>query len=241
MTATTHAQRLAPLEQRHFWFAGRDVLVRRLLVRHQALEPVVDLGCGTGRFAGELAAEGRRVVAVDPEPDPALAPSGATVIGSATQIPLHDSSVGTVLMRDVLEHLDDVAALAECRRVLVSGGLLVILVPGWPSLWNARDVRAGHRRRYRRRGLRAVVSEAGFEVLRLRGYQLTLLPALAAHRWYAARSGANDATSLHHEEHPPAVLNALFARINHAEAVLATSPLPLPPTGTSLVLVARVP
>ena len=77
MTATTHAERLAPLEQEHFWFAGRDRLVRRLLDHHAAPEPVLDLGCGTGRFAASLAADGRRVLAIDPAPDLALAPPGA--------------------------------------------------------------------------------------------------------------------------------------------------------------------
>ena len=242
MTGTTHAERLAPLEQEHFWFAGRDRLVRRLLDHHAAPEPVLDLGCGTGRFAASLAADGRRVLAIDPAPDLVLAPPGATLIGSAELVPLADGSVGTVMVRDVIEHLDDAVALAECHRVLRPGGLLVVLVPAWPSLWSERDDRAGHLRRYTRSSLRAVVSAAGFRVVTLRGYQLTLLPAVAAHRWYAARRpSAEPATSLHHEEHPPGPLNTVFGWVNRAEAAMVTWPVPVPPTGTSLVLVGRRP
>jgi SAM-dependent methyltransferase len=237
---TTHAERLAPLEHQHFWFAGRDRLVRRLLDHHRAPEPVLDLGCGTGRFAASLAAEGRRVLAVDLEPDVRLAPRGATLVGSAEQVPLAAASLGTVMVRDVIEHLDDTAALAECHRVLRPGGLLLVLVPAWPSLWSVRDERAGHRRRYTRRTLRRVVEGAGFEVVALRGYQLTLLPAVAAARWYAARRpSAEPATSLHHEEHPPGPLNTVFGWVNRAEAAMVTWPVAVPPTGTSLVLVGR--
>ena len=242
MSRTTHAERLAPLEAEHFWFAGRDRLVLRLLDHHAAPLPMLDLGCGTGRFAASLAAEGRRVLAIDPAPDLALAPAGATLVGSAEQVPLADASVGTVMVRDVIEHLDDAAALAECSRVLRPGGLLVVLVPAWPSLWSERDDHAGHLRRYTRASLRRVVVDAGFEVVTLRGYQLTLLPALAAHRWYAARRpGQGTAASLHREEHLPGRLNALLGRINRAEAAMVTWPLPVPPTGTSLVLVGRKP
>jgi SAM-dependent methyltransferase len=236
MSTTTHAERLAPVEQGHFWFAGRDRLVRRLLDHHAAPEPVLDLGCGTGRFASSLAADRRRVVAIDL----ALAPGGATLVGSAERVPLADGSIGTVMVRDVIEHLDDAVALAECHRVLRPGGLLVVLVPGWPSLWSVRDVRAGHLRRYTRATLRAAVTAAGFEVVTLRGYQLTLLPALAALRWYAARRrGPEPTASLHHEENPPGPLNTVLGWINRAEAAMVTWPVPVPPTGTSLVLVGR--
>lgn len=237
----THAQRLAHIEDDHFWFAGRDALVRRLLVHHRAADPVVDLGCGTGRFAASLAAEGRRVVAADLAPDPALAPRGATLVTDLEQVALATGSVRTALLRDVLEHLDDAAALREARRILVPGGLLVVLVPAWPSLWSARDERAGHLRRYTRRTLREVVARAGFETVTLRGYQFTLLPAVAAHRWWTNRHPGDSAASLQREQEPPRALNAVLGAVNRAEAAVATWPVPLPPTGTSLVLVARAP
>ncbi len=239
-STVTHAERLAPVEEGHFWFEGRDLVVRRLLAHHRGADPIVDLGCGTGRFAATLAGEGRRVLAVDLAPDPTLAPVGATVIGDAERVGVATGSVGTVLMRDVLEHLDDAAALAEAHRILRPDGLLVVLVPAWPSLWSVRDDQAGHLRRYRRRDLRAVVEAAGFGVVTLRGYQFALLPAVAAHRWLSARRDSSDpAAHLHRENHPPRHLNSLLGGINRAEAALVTWPGPVPPTGTSLVLVAR--
>ena len=103
--------------------------------------------------------------------------------------------MGTVLARDVLEHVDDDAALGECPRALRPGGLLVVLVPAWPALWSDRDVRAGHLRRYRRRGLRKLVESAGFTVAELRGYQFVLLPAIASPAWPAAAGDLGSSTA----------------------------------------------
>lgn len=241
MSGAGHAHgsssRLARMEGNHFWFAGRDLLVRCLLDRHP-VEPdavVIDLGSGTGRFARRLADEGRTVLAIDRSPGQD-GPSGATVAADGEQLPLADASVGTVLARDVLEHIDDVAALRECARVLRPGGLLVVLVPAWPGLWSDRDERAGHLRRYRSRGLRELVESAGFVVSETRGYQFLLLPAVAATRVASRHWGPR---SVDREETPPAWLNRLLTSVNTWEAGLARRRWTSPPTGSSLVLVAR--
>lgn len=231
------SSRLARMEGTHFWFAGRDVLVTSLLTRHGA-DPdavLVDLGSGTGRFARRLAEEGRRVLAVDPHPG-TDGPPGMTVAASGEVLPLADASVGTVLARDVLEHVDDVAALAECVRVLAPGGLLIVLVPAWPMLWSDRDARAGHLRRYRRGQLRRVVESAGFDVVEQRGYQFLLLPALVGSRLASRVRGP---VVVDGEESPSPRLNRVLTAVNTWEAGLAGRSRPRPPTGSSYVLVAR--
>lgn len=231
------SSRLAGMEVDHFWFAGRDRLVRHLLDRHP-VDPdglVLDLGSGTGRFARQLAVDGRTVLAVDRAPG-GDGPPGATVAADGEQLPLADGSVATVLARDVLEHLDDAAALRECARVLRPGGLLVVLVPAWPSLWSDRDQRAGHLRRYRSRGLLALVESSGFTVVEQRGYQFLLLPAIAANRLASSRWGPR---VVDREETPPAWLNRLLTSVNTWEAGLARRRWTRPPTGSTLVVVAR--
>ena len=123
----THAQRLAPLEAWHFWFDGRDELVKRQLSAYGSESPIVDVGCGTANFAHQLAHVGYDAYAMDFVAPPAS--SGREIAGDAARMPMGTGSVATVLVRDVLEHLDDAAMLTECRRILKPGGLLVALVP----------------------------------------------------------------------------------------------------------------
>jgi SAM-dependent methyltransferase len=234
--ATTTAERLHGLEQWHFWFVGRDRLVANLLGRFPPPDPIVDVGCGTGRFAATLRFTGRMVVALDRELG-SLPPGGAVgVRGDAERLPFADASVGTILARDVLEHLDDVAALADWRRVLRRDGLLVVLVPAWPSLWSHRDVAAGHIRRYTRGTLRSSLEAAGFDLLELRGYQCALLPVIALSRVAGRRRRGEQ---LQAEEHPPPLVNAVFGALNRLEAACARSRLLRVPTGSTLAAVAR--
>ena len=235
----TNADTIAPLEATHFWFVARDELFDLLLARlaHHGAR-VLDVGCGTGRYAAGLAARGFHVVGADPHlPHPL--PSGPVFIdASADDLGLRNGCVDVVLARDVLEHVDDHAALAEFVRVLRPGGLLLAAVPAWPSLWGPRDVAAGHLRRYRRRTLVAAVEGAGFSVREVRGYQCALLPLLAVARWRARR---RPESGLQREEQLPAALNRVLLAVNRAEARTARWSWLRLPTGSSLVVVAVAP
>lgn len=223
--------RLAAMEGDHFWSIGRDVLVKALIDRHRMAPWFVDAGSGTGSFARALGQDETRVTFFDTGP---TEPPGFRA--SITAIPLRSESVGTVMARDVLEHVDDRAALAECGRVLRRGGHLLITVPGWPSLWGPRDEMAGHLRRYRWRQLTTIVERAGFDVVERRGYQFVLLPLVilsrAIARWRPQRQLAA-------EERVGGVIQKPLTAINVAEASLAYRGRIRPPTGSTLALVAE--
>jgi len=71
----------------------------------------------------------------------------------------------TVVCLNVLEHLDGpVPTLRNFHTALASGGRAIVLVPQGPGRYNSLDRALGHRLRYTRERLRAVVEEAGFEV-----------------------------------------------------------------------------
>ena len=105
--------------------------------------PVLDVGAGDALFAGLVARHGARAVAVDPEPQAiagarrALAEAGlaetvACVQGTAEKLPFPDGSFRAALLLDVIEHLrNPVRALAEIRRTLAPGGLLLVATPSW--------------------------------------------------------------------------------------------------------------
>ena len=71
------------------------------------------------------------------------------------RLPFEDEAFDLVTTLDVIEHVDDdVATLAELRRVLRPGGLLLVAVPAYMFLWGTQDEVSQHRRRYTNRTLR---------------------------------------------------------------------------------------
>ncbi len=120
-----------------------DFTLRRrfLLERVQAGERVLDVGCGEGRFAAELAKVGARVVGVDVaqeplrrarERDPQLDLRLTPPLG---EWELEDASFDAVWAGEVIEHVADTAAwLSEIRRVLRSGGSLLLSTPAHEPL-----------------------------------------------------------------------------------------------------------
>ncbi len=102
--------------------APRDFALRRrfLLERVHAGERVLDVGCGEGCFARELARAGASVVGVDVADEP-LRRARAHAGGEALDLraitaeepwPLPDASFDAVWAGEVIEHVLDTSALA---------------------------------------------------------------------------------------------------------------------------------
>lgn len=104
------------------------------LARHKR---VLDLACGTGYGAAELAVTAERVVGVDRAPE-AVAharahyrqPNLSFVRAQVTDVPLRDGAFQLVTAFEVIEHLPDWRALlSEARRLLAPGGQFVVSTP----------------------------------------------------------------------------------------------------------------
>jgi SAM-dependent methyltransferase len=222
---------LARIEQRHFWFAGRDLLVNRLVERYlERGTPVLDLGAGSGRLVMRLRSAGYKVVGIDRL---ANGPGSFLVRGEATLLPFPDSVFSAILLFDLLEHCDEQAVLQEVRRVLRPQGRVILTVPAFPGLWSYRDVAAGHLRRYSGKSLRRTLQAAGFQLLELRYYQFVLFPVFAASRFW----GRLFPSQRDREDHPPGWANALLARLNRLEVKLGD--FIRWPWGSSLVAVCQ--
>jgi ubiquinone/menaquinone biosynthesis C-methylase UbiE len=93
---------------------------------------VLEVGCGTGRVAVELAERGARVWALDPSADmlaQARASAGKRVgfkQGRAEALPFKDGWFERAVLRLVVHLVDRRRALPELARVLTPGGRAVI-------------------------------------------------------------------------------------------------------------------
>ena len=128
---------------------------------------LLDYGAGGGRFCTALAEQGFDLVAVEPDTGLREQIRARGVPVSRSLDLLGDERFGGAYAIHVLEHVpDDVELLASLRERLAPRGRLFLYVPAFPLLFSANDARVGHLRRYRRKGLRAVVESAGFRVTR---------------------------------------------------------------------------
>jgi SAM-dependent methyltransferase len=145
--------------------ARNRVIYRKLeqMMEHVAERYVhgklLDVGCGDKPWQPLLGPHTSEYIGVD-----LGANSKAELLADAHAIPLADATVDTVLMDEVLEHLERPwEALAEAHRLLRPGGFIVIDTPFfWPLHEAPRDFY-----RYSPFGLRELLETAGFEVVEI--------------------------------------------------------------------------
>jgi SAM-dependent methyltransferase len=227
----TEVRKLAELEDQHWWYRERRVLLERDL---RGLRPgtALDVGAAGGGNTRVLRRLGWNAIALEYGPEGAQVAHERglpTLRGDAAALPLADASLDLVVAFDVLEHLeDDDAAVREVRRVLRPGGRYLVAVPCDPRLWSAHDEAVGHVRRYTRGTLSSLLVRGGFSLGPVRSWNVLLRPVVALRR---RSSTGSDLEAL-----SPAV-NLGLRTVITAERYLPVRSLP----GVSLLVEARRP
>ncbi|MBI5302862.1 MAG: class I SAM-dependent methyltransferase [Chloroflexi bacterium] len=239
-------------EDQHWWFATRTWSLLNLLDANVSRRDgdVLDIGCGAGNMIHHLARYGRvKGVEVDARPVAMAQQRGYDVRqGDATRgIPFPDASFDLVTALDVIEHVnEDAAIIREASRVLRPGGVLAISTPAFQWLWSYNDVLNGHKHRYTPNELRALVERAGLRVKRLTFGFLLVFPMSAPLILLRNAMGQKQQLESHHfdadayqvEMEPVAPwLNTILRGVGRIEAALiARFNLPM---GTSLMVIAK--
>lgn len=100
---------------------------------------VVDVGCGPGRAAAEMAGRGARAVGIDPDERMITVagqrwPAADFRVASAYQLPFADGALHGYRAEKVYHVLADPArAVGEARRVLAPGGRIVLIGQDWDT------------------------------------------------------------------------------------------------------------
>jgi len=177
---TPDASLAARLEESYRRLVLRDHVrfVSRALVECGETGPLLDVGCGGALLPRMLRERGFPAMGLDSSPEAAAIAwktNGVPVVcADLERAPFPRGVCAAITMFHVLEHLYDPRAYLEsARELLEPHGRLIVQVPNAASWqfrllgprWNGVDV-PRHLTDFRARDLEALLSAAGFEVLR---------------------------------------------------------------------------
>ncbi|KGI67634.1 class I SAM-dependent methyltransferase [Mycolicibacterium rufum] len=169
--ALTGERTVPGIAEENYWFRRHEVVYRRLLDRCRDRD-VLEAGCGEGYGADLIADVARGVIGLDYD-ESAVAhvraryPRVDMRHGNLAALPLAAESVDVVVNFQVIEHLwDQGQFVAECRRVLRPGGLLLMSTPNRITFSPGRDtpVNPFHTRELNAAELTQLLSDAGLRV-----------------------------------------------------------------------------
>jgi len=200
---------------------------------------VLEIGAGIGTLSARYRDQVDTAVLLEPAPNligelrsKFAGDAGVTVVDKRLEDAradgtLRDGSFDAIVLINVLEHIDDDAAmLAHLHALLAPGGALLLFVPALQWLFGSLDTLVGHRRRYVKPQIRSLVEQAGFAVRDLRYFDaLGVLPWYVTGRVIKAK-----------------LFNERAARIYDAVGVPVGSfaeKLAAPPIGKNLLCIAQ--
>jgi trans-aconitate methyltransferase len=222
----------------HWWWRAREAFILDALGRRltggAAGRRILDVGCGDGLLFEQLSRFGE-VEGI--EPDPSCVTPGGPWSSRITMQAFDETfqpghRYDQILLLDVLEHVEDAAAmLRRSIELLEPHGFVLVTVPAFPALWTSHDELNRHYTRYTRSSLEKLARGCGARIETSRYFFHWLVAAKLAVRLKESVAGAEPSTPAI----PPRWLNLALARLSRLEQV-TVSRLPVP-FGTSLLAV----
>lgn len=245
--------RLAAVEDRHFWFRVRNRLILDLCRRMAHTLPsgckILEVGCGTGnvlRYLERAYPQGT-VLGMDLWHEGlryARRRTACELVQGDIQSQPFSKPFHVIGIFDVLEHIpDDRRALLDLRAMLEPGGTLLLTVPAHQALWSYFDESAKHCRRYSRDEVRDRLTKAGYKVEIVTEFMACTFPLVwLTRKWTGLRNPGRDAAQsrrlAENEFRIVPVVNGLLCLFMMLEARWVARGHSLP-FGTSILAVAR--
>ncbi|MDP3697326.1 MAG: sugar nucleotide-binding protein [Candidatus Taylorbacteria bacterium] len=193
------------VEKSHWLMKVRRLIVFDILKKYGRKPEetkILDFGCGSGYLTARLAEQGYQSFGLDISSE-AIQFGRRQGIKNIDVIDAHklnfpDNYFNTVLLLDVIEHLEDESwAVREIQRVLAPGGIAVVMVPAFKFLWGVQDEVAHHYRRYSLPRLIKVFEESsGLSVDHKTYFNTFLFAPIAAvrliSRWFKIKGRESD-------------------------------------------------
>ena len=187
----------------------------------RGLEPkeILDIGAGSGFFSRRLLEQtgAQHAICVD-----IGYPRDSDQIWQGKPIAFRraiaHSEADLVLAMDVIEHVENDAALISAYCELVpSGARFIFSVPAFKFLWSGHDVFLGHYRRYTLRSLEAAMRRGGLVVDWSHYYYASVFPLAATLRLLERTRSPRDVVPQSQLRKHSAFVNGFFSALLAAE------------------------
>ena len=178
-----HYERIHRIEQTHFWFLARNILLQKLIRRfipNSSNVSFLEIGFGTGVVIHLLERMGFRVTGIDVNKRALLYArrnTKATLLQQSIFSFCPKERFAAIGAFDVMEHQKrDLLFLKRVHKLLTPNGLLFLTIPAHRWLWSKLDILSDHKRRYSFGELKQKLEGSGFTVLFWNHWQVITLP-----------------------------------------------------------------
>lgn len=230
--------RMLDVEEKHWWFVGRRKVVSKILNELELPNnaKILEAGCGTGGNLKMLSAYGE-VYAFEPSTfaiDCAKHKKNSVVHRGCLpyDIPYEQGVFDLVVALDVIEHIQqDKESLEVLIDCLKPGGILLVTVPAFQSLWSAHDVLHHHMRRYSKQELCMLTKDSNVNIRLVSYYNSLLFPIAYIARLTKKIIKIKDSSE---DQMPSSIINSIFSSFFSLERFfIGKIPIPF---GLSLIM-----
>ncbi len=231
------------VESKSFWFEHRINCLKTAMRNYPLQGPVLDVGGGNGSFSMILQSMGLETILLEPGMEGAINAHKAgvkhIVNGTLQKTDFKKESFTTIVMLDVLEHIDrDAQFMLEIQRVMKPGGRLLLTVPALQILYSPFDEEVGHFRRYSLTRLSRLLRRSGFEVEYQTYFFSMLVFPIFLYRKLWDRKRKEERPNLKGHYGQNSLIGWFLKPFQFIESFLIRSKLSIP-IGTSCLVVAR--